>query len=493
MAGTVSQDAGAKSKYPGIGRKHPSYDGLMAAWALPLALIEGTRSMRSANYLPKYPREKDEDWVHRIATAQLYNAFKRTVRTLSAKPFQKPISFADVPPDLEILAKDADRQGMTQDVFWRRQTSDVLTFGVEHVLVDMPYYDESVTTLADARVSNIHPYFVRVRPDQLTFWEYQSDNTGQLELVEIQIFSCERRTADGHMVERISRWTKLLIEKYHRVPTSQIESERDWDLISSTANKLGKVPLVSSYADVTHSDRMIAHCPLEDLAYLNHRHFLSQSDQDVALHYARVPFLFFAGFQSDDIEKTIAANNAFSSTNPQAKIEYVEPTGAALEQGFKDLDKIEARMEVMGAELLVKRSGDPTATGRSLDAAEKVSDLQAIAVGLDSAAERAHSLAAEWLGKKGVEIQAKTFKDFGLSLKDAAEITFLLNARLAGEIGRGTFLREISRRGLVEDLDIEQEAKDLEAEGVFNAEGTQPQPPTKKPQPEPQPAPAPAE
>ena len=73
---------------------------MLPDWQLAKALLGGTRTMREAGetYLPAWPKEASEAYTQRLASAVLFPAYQRTVQTLSAKPFSKPITFGeDIP------------------------------------------------------------------------------------------------------------------------------------------------------------------------------------------------------------------------------------------------------------------------------------------------------------------------------------------------------------------------------------------------------------
>lgn len=462
-----------------IGSKHPDYPGLIEDWRLPMTLMAGTSGMRKScsTYLPQWPKEQTADYERRVNGATLYNAFRRTVRTLSAKPFQKDVKVEDAPSDLEILETDVDRRSRTLTQFARREMWDLITYGLAYFMVDMPPFPEG-TTRAMQEEKNIHPYFARIRPDEVVNWELATDETGATVLVELHIMQVEKVGARARR-QRVVQWTPVLIQVWEREVDDLLDEKKEFVAVGPpTANPLGLIPLVEIYADSTFNGAMRATCPLEDLAFLNLRHFQSQSDQDTALHYARVPFLHFAGFSADEVAATIAANNAYASANPQSKIAWVEPTGAALEQGFKDLDRLEARMDVFGAELMVQRPGNETATAKVLDAGEKVSDLQSMAISMETALERGYYLAQKWLAPAAAptEVNITLFREFGLSLKDAAEIDALLKSRTNGDISRETFLRELARRGIIDDLDPAEEKTRLAGEGAFDDDAPEPAP-----------------
>lgn len=448
-----------------IGQQHPKYRELMEGWELPQALMGGTRALRARGnqYLPRWPRETIGQHELRVKTSTLYNAFKRTVRVLSAKPFSDPVQIVEMPVELQVIENDVDRQGQTLTQFCRSALTDQLSYGLAHWLVDNPSFPPDLNR-AQQQQLNVHPYFCRVDPTTLTYWRYVKGITGEQVLEEIQITTCETDD-DGVEWEVVDQWTRDTIAQYKR-KKAQGKNEEQWSLITEAPNPIGIVPLMTAYSDATKKGTMEGTSPLEDLAELNLKHYQSQSDQDLCLHYARVPFLHFAGFDENDVNKTIAVDNAFVSRSPDAKISWVEPTGKALEQGQADLDALESRMDVMGADLMVQKPGNPTATAKSIDTAEKVSDLQAMTISLEDTIEKSFAVAGLWVGQvvdpDSVDVQLNT--NFGLSLTDAKEIDFLLKARIAGEISRELFYAEIQRRGLFEEFDTKEELKRVAVE-----------------------------
>ena len=63
-------------------------------WDLTRALLGGTKAMRASGvrYLPKWPLETQQDYDCRLDVAVLFPAYQRTIKTLSAKPFSKPLT-----------------------------------------------------------------------------------------------------------------------------------------------------------------------------------------------------------------------------------------------------------------------------------------------------------------------------------------------------------------------------------------------------------------
>jgi hypothetical protein len=80
----------------------------------------------------------------------------------------------------------------------------------------------------------------------------------------------------------------------------------------------------------------------------------------------------------------------------------------------------------------------------------------------------AFKAACLWTGDELPEdFKVDIYNDFGISVRATRDIDALIKARQAGELSRGTFLREIKRRAVLsETVDIEQEKKDIEDEGI---------------------------
>jgi hypothetical protein len=123
-------------------------------------------------------------------------------------------------------------------------------------------------------------------------------------------------------------------------------------------------------------------------------------------------------------------------------------------------------MTQLGLKSVMPKPGNPTATGEALDMVKSVTPLAMMADSLKDALEAMLDFMGQFLGLgegKGGSVTVN--KDFGLSLLNGADLTFLLQAVNTGQISRITFLRECLRRGvLMDDLDPEEEIERIEDE-----------------------------
>ena len=122
-------------------------------------------------------------------------------------------------------------------------------------------------------------------------------------------------------------------------------------------------------------------------------------------------------------------------------------SGAAISTGQVDLDKIEARMLAMGARMLVKQPGNMTATEKSIDTAESISELQAMVRALERGLEEGFRLMGEWVKQPDITVNVKISEDFGADTTDSKDLDVLLKSRIANEIDRLTYLSELKTAG----------------------------------------------
>lgn len=254
--------------------------------------------------------------------------------------------------------------------------------------------------------------------------------------------------------------------------------KQQWVMTETGPNTLGKIPLVVFYAERTAY--MMSRPPLLDLAYMNVEHWQSASDQRSILHTARVPLLTAI---TDDIDFTLTAGAKSVVRMPiGSDLKWTETQGHAIEAGSKDLQDLIDRMQLLGAEMVIRPMGRRSATEAAIISNKSESKLGAITRNLQGALNQCLDLWAEWIGQPSggtVEI----FQDFGVD--DVAGISepMLLQAAVAKQISNKTFFTELQRRGTLSgDAEYEDdvEARANESLSLDPAEaglGNMPKPP----------------
>lgn len=447
----------------GVDHRIRSYRDMEYRWHLPRTLLGGTPAMQKAGqrYLPREPGESQKAYANRLKRTNLLNGFARTVQSMAGKVFSKPIILKeDVPEQLRDLWEDVDLEGRNGDLFFRGVFEDSLGYGMSHYLVDMPSVPPGLT-LKQEKDLNVRPYFVHVPIHNLIGWRAEKIR-GVHRLTQIRILD-EYLASDGDYGERIEQAVRVITPEKWEIHVA--DEKGNWVIKDQGQMTLGYIPLVTVYTK--RLGFLSSSPPLEDLAYKNLEHWQSTSDQRHILHFARMPLLFGKNLSDLDEGDIEIGPNRLIQGPADSDLKYVEHTGAAINAGRQDLMDLQDQMRLMGLELLMPmQGGGQTATAKSLDYADINSPLQFMAMSLGDSIEQGLKIAADWARlKESGSVKVNT--DFGITLRDAADVQSLLQARLAGEISAETFWSELKRRNILsDDFDSEDEKKRLEKEPV---------------------------
>ena len=398
-------------------------------------LMGGTWQMRAAGerWLPRETAESWSAWRARLNRSFLFNGLARTVQALAGRPFARPVRLDGADPAIMAMANNIDGQGDRLAGFSLQLLRALLIDGMAHILVDRPRRGGP-------------PYFVLVRAAQMLAARRDADGLAEVRILEQAVRAVGQFGEEPvTMVRRLDRDGWQLWQPRPGVATS-------WAQQAGGTHGLGRVPLISM--NVAPTGFLQCRPPLIDLAWLNLAHWQSASDQRHILHVARVPILFGRALQAADGDIEIGPNRLIMADDPAADLRFVEHSGAAIMAGREDLIDLEDRMAVLGLDMMTRRSGDPTATGRAINAAQSHAALNSFVQVLDNGLQAAFDLAAHWLGLPlGAAGKIVITRQFPLGDAQAAEADLLLRARRAGEISKATFLAEIGRRGILAPSD----------------------------------------
>ena len=113
------------------------------------ALMGGTKAMREAGktYLPKFEAEEEVDYQSRLKLSWLFNGYRKTVRDMVGRIFQKPIEPGEgIPDDMLAWLDNVDMQGRDLSAFARDLAEDAISgCGIAYIMVDAPPRQGTVT------------------------------------------------------------------------------------------------------------------------------------------------------------------------------------------------------------------------------------------------------------------------------------------------------------------------------------------------------------
>jgi hypothetical protein len=419
---------------------------------LPLALMGGTLEMKEGDYalkyLPREPKETLAAWSNRLARTVLYGAYKRTVQSLSGLPFHRAANITGEHKDLSYLIEDCDNDDSDITDFSHQLLQDILVHGLSHFIVDNPDVGSAVT-LGDKAKYKVRPYFSHISPSNIIAWTSEQIG-GTTVLTSIRIKE-EAVIPDGEWGFREVDQIRVLTQT--ETTLYQEESRGKWVIVGAPIpNNLGKIPLVTVYGEKT--GYLTASPPLEDLAWLNLRHYQKLSDLDNIEHVANVPILLATGVSDTEIEGiSVGPSTLTAFSDKDANLRYVEHSGSAIGASQLSLSKTEEQMASMGADLIIRKSVDrQTATARKLDSSESVSILQIFINNVETGISKGFAIAGEWIDKKsdGVVVSIGSWLDSGADGPNTIDLLMqLLIDNKAFTVDEA--IKELQRRGVLSD------------------------------------------
>jgi hypothetical protein len=448
---------------------------MSSRWDIINSLLGGTQAMRAAGeaLMPRHVEEAHDNWQRRLMRSVLTNIFKRTIRSLSGRPFTEEIQLIDVPDELEEFSKDVDKLGNDINVFAREVFQDGMAKGHTLIQVEFPPVaefneDGSARTLADEIREGVSPYFIHIRPENVI--AAFAEIIGGVEMlthVRIREDTVERDGMfDERFIERIRvhepgqwwLWEKIKVNN----------RKEEWKIVDSGETSLPFIPIVVFYTN--RLGLMLSDPPLTDIANLNVAHWQSSSDQRHILTVARFPILASSGVV--DLGTTaIGPNEHLNTPDTQGRFYYVEHSGAAIGAGRQDLEDLKEEMVTLAMEPLLRKAGNVTATQRSIDAAEGHSELQNLAMKFGEFLTTAYIMASMWVGvewPKGSKVEVYT--EFGPTAQESADIDQLIMMRGQQDISRISFYKELMRRNFL-DINFDAEAEEALIEDEVPAMG----------------------
>lgn len=438
-------------------------------WPMILALMSGTSAMRQGGtkYLPQWPNEQSESYASRLATATLYPAFARTVEVMASKPFSKPVAIDEgTPPRIVEWIENVDLSGRSLHSFAADVMQDCISYGLSGVLVDYPQASQ-VRTRADEMVTGVRPYFAHYKPQSILGWKSQKRN-GHETLTQLRLLETVEED-DGEFGTKQVEQVRVLEPGTWAIYRKPGDS---WIVYEEGTTTLSEIPFVFFYG--IRKGFGIGHAPLMELAFQNIEHWQSLSDQQTILHVARVPILTVIGADSDS-QITVGASSAVKLPIG-ADMRFVEHSGQAIEAGRKSLLDLEERMRQTGAELLVLKPGDITATQVTSENEANRCTLQKIVEVFEDGLDQCLEYMADWVGEAdGGSISL--FTDFGASTLGEASAELLLKANQSGKLSDETMFDEWKRRGIISpenDWQDEQERIQEQGPALGMVEETEP-------------------
>lgn len=443
-----------------------------ANWVLTDALFGGTQLMRSYEklFLPKEPRETDDNYKRRVARTTLFNAYKNTVQAATARVYARNILLRDEPVEIKNFSTDVDSQGRNLTQFTKDVFEDSVNHGISAILVDHNRLPEDFPSLEAEQKAGVRPYWVHIQAtkildvqsasfpegERLSVLRYEEEVTEPLPAGADILSSGLVNTFSYNIHQQIRVFRQLpggpvTFAIYRQKGTTGVWEQVDAGIISNVRY----IPITPVYCN--RRGFFQGSPPLQDLGDLNLAHWQKSSDLENILHVVTVPFLF-SKLLGDSMDTTGKVNEievnpygATSSQNKDADVRWIEHTGASVNSARASLSELEARMEKLGLELLSPTPGIVSATEQSINAAETNSKLKSMAMSLQDSIDAALYYTSEYLG---IAPTARSIVNTSFASEYTTDSTMqnIIDMNTNGIIDNETVIKEAQRRNVLDPM-----------------------------------------
>jgi hypothetical protein len=468
-------------------------------WKLCRDVDTGTEAVREEDnlddYLPQGPAETSDQRLRRSKRAEFFPMFKETVKGLTGLVFRKdPVFGDDVPPPIVNLLENIDGAGTHVAIFAKRLFADGLKKGHGGILVDVPKVSSTrPLTIQEEKTIGLRPYWVWIKPEQITNWRYQTIN-GHLvltllvlaEVIDVPNGNYGTTTATRYRV--FSRDPSGLI-KYE--VWTQTAPDKDPEIFDNgTLKNVNVIPFTAFYAGERVAP-LQSIPPLIDLAYTNIAHWQVLCDQRTAVHAAGNAILVIKGRTTSGVSadpnlplSAQVTNPDYATEGPAAgalaptsdivlgpemgievdkdgAVEFAEVSGNAIGATRQEIVDIETRGAAQGLAMLQRSTrAAQTAETEKLQRNEKDASLSSAARSLEDCIEMALAYTALFMGLEtgGSCTIDRAFEETEI---DTPRIQVLSAATALGQFTRRTFWTMMIRGGILPDdfnMDAEEAA-----------------------------------
>ncbi len=439
-----------------------------SALAPMLEIIDDVRAglprmrQRSSIYLPRYQNESADDYKRRVNLAPWRSEFVDALRTLTAKPFSKPVTLGpDAPEPIIRFTDDVDGRGNCLHVFARRFFESAIADGCALLLVDYPKA-EGIRTVADEKAAGLKPFWA-LYPASSIISLRTARIGGRIEIIDARL--CEVvNEPDGEWGEKSITQIRRLTPGAWQVWRESKPGE--WQIIDAgeTSNA---APQVGVNAVLLRTGEPLGDwsCrpPLLDLSYVQVELWKSLSNLAEVLEYSASPMLVARNVQLDSSTEIKIGPRFCLQCGEGGDWKYVQPEADNIREIREHAKDVIADMQRLSMQPALVRPG-ATATEVGLQAAKAHSALEAWALGLRDALQTALQRTIPFMlhdDRRAVGAWTPVVDvhhDFGSEIGRNEEARIIVDSAKIGLVSKQIARAELIRRGLLATSAAEETA-----------------------------------
>ena len=349
-----------------VNAKHPEYSKNLTKWQLMRDALAG--EVAKEKYVPKLSDQEAEEYKAYVERAEFYNATARTQVALTGLLFAKPPK-VELPEALKTIAENVSLDDDTLEALAKNIADECLSVGRCGVLVDLPSVEKAEYSKLEAERLNLRAYATLYKAENIINWKTAKINGSNVTSLVVLTETYAEPTQDEFVDNIKTRYRVLdLHEGYYRQrvfsETKAGNVEVDSEIYpSANGRKLEYLPF--TFFNVNDLKTSVEKPPLLDLAKVNISHFRSEVDLEHGTHFTALPTPYVTGYQGETEGKLkIGSTAVWAINSPDAKVGFLEFSGAGLSTLENRIAVKEKRMSILGARLLLdeKKTAEATET-----------------------------------------------------------------------------------------------------------------------------------
>ena len=348
----------------GVNSIHPQYSKNKDKWQTMRDALSA--EVAKEKYVPKLSDQDAVEYQAYVSRAEFYNATARTKTALVGLLFAKPPK-VELPEALKAIGENISLDDDSLEALAKNIADECLSVGRCGVLVDLPSVEKSEYSRLEAERLNLRAYATLYKAENIINWKTTKINGSNVTSLVVLMESYEEPTADEFVYLAKTRYRVLdLKDGYYR--------QRVFEETNGTAEPISEIypsangkclPYIPfTFFNVNDLKTDIDKPPLLDLARINISHFRSEVDLEHGTHFTALPTPYVTGYQGDDSKLKIGSTVVWAINNPDAKVGFLEFSGAGLSTLENRIAVKEKRMSILGARLLLdeKKTAEATET-----------------------------------------------------------------------------------------------------------------------------------
>lgn len=461
-----------------VNTPNAQYSAAISVWEKCSDFYSGAKTVkeRGVKYLPKLESQTQAEYDAYKMRALLFNAMRRTVQGLAGAVFQKP-PIVEFPKELTTQLENVTLTGKSLETFGLGNLKEILKKGRVGILIEMPKPTPD---------NSGRPYWIEFQAQSIINWStFNVNGTEQLSRVVLMEKKYVQDENDEFVAKEITQYRVLSLDKdgysqnIYRQNTKG-ESAGKWEIVPELASiplrngePLDFIPFI--FIGPTSIQPDIEDAPLEDLAEVNHSHYLTSADYEHALHWLALPTPWAAGITLTTGAKLNIGAGAYSSSDPNFKMGMLEYSGAGV-GSLRDRDETKRKlMASLGARLLEDSIASEATLGIMMRANGEQASLKTIVEQLSLALTWCAKVHLWWMTAGSVKIEDMAAKiklnnDFVATTMTPEELKAIIFAYQAGGISFETLYASLEKGELTREgvdaltekalIDKEQELDD---------------------------------